>query len=243
MKRQRIRKLLLALSLLLFPVTLYYFSPVIILQAGMRRILNGSLFVFAFMFLLSIVMGRSFCAWLCPAGAIQELLLPAKDSPPKQGWRNYIKYGIWLVWILIVVLFYATSDSPWTVDFFFMTKSGISVADTAGYIIYYFIVALIIVPCLIGGKRVFCHYLCWMAPFLALGTTLSKALGLPRLHIATTQEKCTGCQQCDSVCPMSLDVRNTTETKSLNSLECIQCGACVDVCPHKSLGYKMSGRK
>ena len=31
-KRQRIRKALLFVSLLLFPVTLYYFSPVLILQ-------------------------------------------------------------------------------------------------------------------------------------------------------------------------------------------------------------------
>lgn len=49
MKRQKIRKLLLILSLLLFPVTLYYFSPALIFDAGMKGVINGSFLVFAAM--------------------------------------------------------------------------------------------------------------------------------------------------------------------------------------------------
>ena len=40
MKRQRLRKLLLIAYLLLFPITLYYFSPVLIINEGLKRIIK-----------------------------------------------------------------------------------------------------------------------------------------------------------------------------------------------------------
>ena len=45
-KRQRLRKMLLIISLLCFPVTLYYFSPALIINAGLAGIINGSFLVF-----------------------------------------------------------------------------------------------------------------------------------------------------------------------------------------------------
>ena len=65
MKRQRLRKLLLIASLLLFPITLYYFSPALIVSAGLDGIINGSFIVFVLMFALSIPFGRLFCAYAC----------------------------------------------------------------------------------------------------------------------------------------------------------------------------------
>jgi ferredoxin-type protein NapH len=53
-KRQRYRKALLFVSLLLFPVTLYYFSPVIIMESGSQGIVNASFIVFGLMFVSSL---------------------------------------------------------------------------------------------------------------------------------------------------------------------------------------------
>lgn len=72
MKRQRLRKLLLIASLLLLPVTLYYFSPALIINAGLKGIIHGSFIVFMLMFFLFIPFGRLFCAYVCPAGGLQE---------------------------------------------------------------------------------------------------------------------------------------------------------------------------
>lgn len=85
MKRQKIRKLLLIASLLLFPITLYYFSPDLIINAGLSGIINGSLIVFVLMFILSIPFGRLFCAYLCPAGGLQECGFLINEKQPKQG--------------------------------------------------------------------------------------------------------------------------------------------------------------
>ena len=75
-RRQRVRKALLFVSLLLFPVTLYYFSPAIILQAASEGIVNASFIVFGLMFLSALVVGRLWCGWACPAGALQEFGQP-----------------------------------------------------------------------------------------------------------------------------------------------------------------------
>jgi hypothetical protein len=53
-ERQRYQKALLFVSLLLFPVTLYYFSPVIIMESASQGIVNASFIVFGLMFVSSL---------------------------------------------------------------------------------------------------------------------------------------------------------------------------------------------
>lgn len=174
MKRQRLRKLILIAALLLFPVTLYYFSPALIINAALNGIINGSFIVFVLMFILSIPFGRLFCAYLCPAGGLQECAFLINEKQPKQGWRNYIKYIIWIIWISIIIFCYFHKGKIVAINFLFETENGISVSSIQSYIIYYGIVCLIFIPSVLFGKRVFCHYFCWMAPFMVLGTKLRK---------------------------------------------------------------------
>lgn len=241
MKRQKIRKLFLIVSLLLFPITLYYFSPALIFDAGMRGVINGSFIVFMALFVLSIPFGRLFCAYLCPAGGLQECAFVVNDKLPKQGWRNKIKYVIWSAWILTVAVCYVSAGKEshaMTVDFFFETVDGISVSGLQSYIIYYGILCLILIPAIAGGKRTFCHYFCWMAPFMVLGIKLRRGLHLPGLHIKVKEkESCISCGRCNRECPMGIDVVQQIKDGKIESLECIQCGACIDHCPHHVLSY------
>lgn len=87
MKRQKLMKSLITVSLLLFPVTLYYLSPALIINAGLNGIINGSFIVFAMLFLISIPFGRIFCGHICPAGGLQECTFTINDKKPKQGWK------------------------------------------------------------------------------------------------------------------------------------------------------------
>ena len=54
MNRKNIRKLLLIISLLLFPITIWYMSPYLIIQGAMEGIISGSFVVFTCMLLGSI---------------------------------------------------------------------------------------------------------------------------------------------------------------------------------------------
>lgn len=238
MNRQQIRKLFLIISLILFPVTLYYFSPALIINAGFQGIINGSFLVFCLLFILSIPFGRLSCAYLCPAGGLQECAFAVKEKSPKQGRRLWIKYGIWAVWIGAVICCYFYSGGIVAVDFLFETEHGISVSSIQSYIIYYGILCLVLIPALICGKRAFCHYFCWMAPFMVLGMKLCRSLHLPGLHIrAEKPEQCIGCGKCGKVCPMSVDVVQEVKSGEVRSAECIQCGACIDNCPRGILSY------
>ena len=239
MIRQKIRKLLLFLSLLLFPVTIYYFSPYLIFSAAAKGIINGSFIVFTAMFAGSLFFGRLFCAYLCPAGALQDCACQVTDKPPKQGWRNCIKYLIWLIWITAVICCYLIKGEIVGIDLFYQTEHGISVSDIYGYVIYYGIVALILIPSLTAGKRAFCHYFCWMAPFMVAGTKIRRLLHLPGLYIAANRERCVSCNQCNRVCPMSVDVSGTVQDGRIDNPECIQCGCCVDNCRQNALEYRM----
>lgn len=244
MTRQRIRKLLLITSLLMFPVTLYYFSPALIINAGLNRIINGSFIVFALMFLLSIPFGRLFCSYLCPAGGLQECAFAVNEKTPLQGWRNYIKFVIWGIWLSIVALCYFHSGEIIAIDFFFETENGISVSSIQSYIIYYGIICLILIPSILLGKRAFCHYLCWMAPFMILGTKLRRILHLPGIHIrADKRENCVSCGKCNKICPMGIDIMSETKRGIISNQECIQCSACIDNCPKKVLTYGIIERR
>lgn len=240
MKRQKIRKLLLLIALLLFPVTLYYFSPVLIINAAFHGVINGSFLVFLLQFLLSIPFGRVFCAYLCPAGGLQECAFAVNDSLPKQGWKNAIKYIIWTIWLAAVIFCYFWHGEIKEIDFFFETEHGISVSSLQSYIIYYGILLLVFVPSVFFGKRVFCHYFCWMAPFMVLGSKLRRKLHLPGLHIKVNADgNCIGCGKCGRECPMGLPVPEMVKEGHIRSAECIQCGACVDGCPKHVLSYGM----
>lgn len=239
MKRQRLRKFLLLLSFLLFPVTIYYLSPVLIINAGLNGIINGSFVVFLILLVGSIFFGRIFCAYLCPAGGLQECAFCINERIPKQGWRNNIKYIIWMVWIAAVVVCYLYRGEIVRLDFFYETDHGISVANIYGYIIYYGIVFLILIPCILFGKRIFCHYFCWIAPFMVLGTKLRRLLHLPGLQVTAQKENCIACKRCNQACPMGLDVQHMAKQGSCTSTECIQCGACIDACPKQVLHYRM----
>jgi len=237
--RQKVRKALLIIALLLFPVTIWYFSPVLIMQAASEHIINGSFIVFVAMFVLSVFFGRAWCGYLCPAGGLQECVGMVNGKPAKQGWRDRIKYVIWILWMAGVITTFVLGKNDVTVNPFFMTDHGISVAQIFDYIVYYGVVCLLFIPAIVHGKRAACHYICWMAPFMIIGSTIGRWLHLPQLHVEADKESCIACGRCSKVCPMGLDAKEMVASgKHSMCSECIQCGACIDECPKKVLKYK-----
>lgn len=237
--RQKIRKTLLIVSFLLFPVTIWYFSPYLIIQAASEHIINGSFIVFTCMLVFSMFFGRVWCGYFCPAGGLQECLFMCKPDPAKQGWRNRIKYVIWVLWMIAVVVTFILGKNDLTIDPFYMTDHGISISGIYNYVIYYGVIMLLVLPALIHGKRASCHYICWMAPFMVIGSTLGRILHLPQIHIEADRNACIECGQCNRACPMGLDVKSmVSEGNNAKCTECIQCGACIDSCPKKVLKYR-----
>ena len=245
MKLQTFRKFLITFSMLLFPITIYYFSPYLIIMAAMQHVINGSFIVFTLMFLLGMFFGRLWCGFLCPTGGMSECFERFSPKNPKQGWRNYLKYGIWVIWLSGVIICHVLGKGDYTIQPFFMTDYGISISNIYSYVIYYGIVILFLIPAIIHGKRANCHYICWMAPFMIMGYQFGRLLHLPQLKIKTKRDNCIGCGACNKICPMSLDVKKLVadgKRDELRTAECILCGECISACPKKVLNYKISNK-
>lgn len=252
-KRQIIRKALILISFLLFPITIFYFSPYLIIMGAIEGIASGSFILFLSMLVLSLFLGRLFCGWACPAGGLCECAFIVNSKNAKGGKANWIKYFIWVPWIAGIAMAVIFAGGIHTIDPLYQTrqgtllfgdgsiinypKYGISVSEPYSYFIYLVIISLIVALSFATGKRGFCHYVCWMAPFMVIGTKISNLIRLPALRLKADKDKCVKCKTCTKNCPMSLEVMDMVQSGSMKNSECILCGTCVDVCPKDVIRY------
>ncbi len=247
--RQRIRKGLLLLSLLLFPVTLYYFSPVIVLNAAAQGVVNASLIVFGLLFAASLLVGRLWCGWVCPAGGLQEFGAAVNARPFRRGRGDWIKWAIWIPWLGGIVALAIAAGGYRRVDPFYNFDGGVTLAlplDDGGppwFLIYYIIVALFLGLALAFGRRAGCHTVCWMAPFMILGRYLRNLVRWPALRLRVEPDRCADCRRCSRECPMGLDVNAMVQRGDMEDAECILCGTCADTCQKDVIHFSFSGGK
>lgn len=240
MKRQKIRKILTIVMFALFPLIYYYFSPYLIIMGASEGIITGSMIIFASLFVSSLFLGRAFCGWICPAGATQELCMKIRDNPFTNGKRNWIKYVIWVPWVIIIILMFVQAGGILAIDPFYQTYFGISITGIESITLFLVISGLIAAIALIAGKRASCHTICWMAPFMIIGRKIRNATNLPSIQLSNDKEKCVNCKVCNKRCPMSLDVNQMVTTGNMENSECILCGSCVDNCPKGAIQYGFS---
>lgn len=241
--RQRSRTIVLAVSGILFPVTFYYFSPYLVLQAASEGVVGGSLIVFGAQFLSALVFGRAFCGWICPAGAIGEATGRLRGRRFGRRALDFVKYGVWLPWVGLIVFFAVRAGALTRVEPGYQTWHGISVSSIPSLAVFSAILLLIVGLALWVGRRGFCHTLCWMAPFLILGRAARDALRLPGLRLAADTKACIACGACTRACAMSLDVQGMVERGEMADRECILCARCADGCPKGAISLRWRRRR
>lgn len=235
-RRQRIRKGMILFSFFLFPAIFYYLSPVLIIQASSKGIINGSFVLFILMFISSLLFGRGYCGWVCPGAGCQEAIFLARNKKVRGG--DYLKWLIWIPWIGSIILSAIRAGGYNKIDFFYMTTHGLSIGDIPGLIAYLLVLLLLIVmPAFVIGKRSFCHHLCWMAPFMILGRKVRNCFRWSSLQLKSNSEACKHCHTCTENCPMSLPVEEMVSHKRMENVECILCGTCVDGCKECAITY------
>ncbi len=237
--RQRLRKGIILIAFLLLPVTLYYFSPYLIVEGVSKGVISGSFIVFAFLFLSALFLGRGFCAWFCPLAGIQEASFLARNRNVNNKY-NWIRYIIWVPWMGLIIYMAITAGRLNKVDFTYQTTYGVSVSDISALPMYFTIVFLAITLSFAVGKRGFCHYVCWMSPFMIGGRKFRNLFKWPSLRLKADKSKCVDCKTCTKNCPMSLDVNGMVKNEKIENSECILCGTCVDNCEKGVIKYSFS---
>lgn len=240
--RQMIRKVLLILSFLLIPVTIFYISPIIIMMGAAEGVVTGSMLLFIALFILSLFLGRLWCGWLCPMGAWQEICSPVMKRTVTGGWRNLIKYGITVLWLAVIAKLFIDAGGVHAVDPFFGTVGGISVTSVDILMIVAIIFGFIFVVSFLTGRRGFCHIICPIAGIMIAGRKLRNLAGWPALVLTADEKHCIDCKKCQKGCPMGLDVHGMVRQGRMENADCILCANCADTCPEDVIRYSIAGR-
>ena len=104
---------------------------------------------------------------------------------------------------------------------------------------YYIVLTVMVALAFLVGRRAPCHYICWVAPFMIVGTWLRDRLRLPGLRLRADSQRCIDCLRCTRACTMSLDVHAMVKRGNMRDAECVLCGLCADTCPQAVIGYAM----
>jgi len=245
--RQRARRALLILSLLLFPITMNYMSPYLIVDGAFSGVLVGSGLLFGLLFISALFFGRGWCGWACPMAGLQEAIEPVNPQRVSAKWRAG-KWVVWIPWVALVAVGFVVAGGVHGVQPFYGTVSGISVAgDTDRPVVYAFVIYLAVVGTFFAlaavlGRRGGCHALCWMAPFMVIGRGIRNRVGSwLSLRLVAESDRCTSCGTCTIVCPMSIDVRTAVAAGQVEQPDCALCASCADACPSRVLSLKFLG--
>lgn len=194
-----------------------------------------SLLALLAVFPITILWGRFFCGFLCSFGAMGDLLWalsrkifkkPLKVDPKADSRLKLLKY---LVLVLIVIFIWtlavpvSSTMNPWTIFGMYASLSGWS---STTYLLSFgtFLLLLIMIGSVLI-ERFFCRYLCPLGAIFALTSKFRL------FRIKKPREKCGNCRLCTWKCSMGI---NLDQQDVITSGECIDCFACVDICPRKN---------
>jgi polyferredoxin len=181
--------------------------------------------------LISLLMRKAFCGWLCPIGTVSEWLWKAgratfkrNFAPPR--WLDIALRG--LKYVLLGLFGYAVASMTAPALREFLESPYGLVADvkmlnffrylstTAAFTLAFFAIASVFV------RNVWCRYLC---PY---GALVGLAAWLSPMRITRRKQSCIDCARCAKACPANLPVDRLAR---IRSAECTGCFECVAACP------------
>lgn len=242
MKRIKIRRILAFISLLLFPITLNYFSPYVSVSGAFEGFISASVLLFITLFITSIFFRRTWCSYICPVSAISDFSEKINSKNVNIKRLRLIRYSIFTIWFSVLVLGFILANRIPNFNLLYLTESIISVDEPMKYFTYYAVLFTLVGLTLVIGKRGACHSICWMAPFLVAGSFIGDKFNLPQLRIVSQPNQCISCLKCNKACPMSINVMNELKKGSIQSYDCINCSECEQVCPKQVLSLRVKQR-
>jgi len=190
----------------------------------------SNFYVLAGVLVMTLLLRRAFCAYLCPIGAISEWLRRGAGAIGISQWR----VPIWLDRVLgtgkYLTLAAILGLTWWHRELIFrafdpcyalISRHGTDIT------IWAYVVAGAIVLASLLVMLPFCRWLC---PLAAVLNPFS-ATGLARVR--RNNISCTNCGRCARECPMDIPVDRLPQVRHAR---CTSCLSCVDSCPQREQG-------
>ncbi len=239
-KQTSFRKPLLLASLVIFgfylgntvnPINSIFSIPV---QTGVQ--LADTIILVALPIILSLIVGRIFCGWACPIGAIQEFIHPENFNLRLPSLVNQVlNYFRFIILIGGIFVSWASISNIW--DYYDPFRVFFTFKGSLTTIILLFII-------LTGSifiERFFCHYLCPLGAILAVTSRFSF------FKMRPDSDTCIACGKCSrpGACSMNIisAVNPYTDLPIIEASECILCHCCADNCRYSAFKVSFSNKK
>jgi|GEM_PF-99305 len=199
-----------------------------------------NLIEFIAVMLLTIIMGRWFCGWLCAFGAYNDLIYSISKKIFKGKFKvnekvdSILKYVKYVVLIFIIIVSWTMgsnileSTSPWDA---FGQITNVSTIFSRLLIGVILLVLITIGAAFI--ERFFCRYLC---PLGAVFAIISR-VGITKIN--KPKDDCGKCRACTMNCSMGLKLYKVNGARGG---DCINCLKCTEVCPRNNAKANILGQ-
>ncbi|MCK5075852.1 MAG: 4Fe-4S binding protein, partial [Calditrichia bacterium] len=194
--------------------------------------LTKVLFFLLFLF-LAIIGAKLICGWVCPFGALQELLysIPVFNKIKKRKvpflLSNTIR-GILFIAALLI-LFGIIGDKKGLVIYHYVNPFNLFNIDFDSISILITVITVITLS--IFTYRPFCQFIC---PFGFISWVFER---LSIFSIKIDFDTCTKCGLCDKACPTKA-IEAKVNRKNIQQ-DCFSCARCLNICPSDSIKYKL----
>ena len=203
-----------------------------------KRIYLPLVFAVAVPLSITLVFGRVFCSFFCPAGFVMEANQKLNKFIKKTGLHWTLSVRDLRLTILVMALVFAfvlsvpivsLFDPPHIIGrelIYLFTHHSLSLSG-AGFILAVLLIEAFLTP------RLWCNSFCPSGGGLSL-------LGNKRLlKIKMNKKACILCERCNNICPYRLEPMSLATDKEFDWTKCDNCGLCRDVCPTRAISYRI----
>ena len=192
---------------------------------------------FAFFAILAVVGNKLICGWVCPFGALQELIyhIPILRNLKKRKIpfmvSNILRGTLFVVALLL--LFGIVGGRKGFVIYHFVNPFNLFNLDIETVSVGATILVMLVVS--FGFYRPFCQFIC---PFGFMSWLLER---LSIFRVKIDHDRCNECGACTVACP--LDAAKDRVAGKAFPADCFSCTRCLNICPKDAIHYEFVGKK
>ncbi len=203
-------------------------------------LLAGGFLLVSAVLVVTLQIGRFYCAVVCPMGIFQDLfvwahkLLFGKKRPYRyRKPQNWLRYTVLALFVLLMVLglgSVAALIAPYSAYARMVTN-----IHGTGLVHWVALITLVVIGVMsFGWGRLWCNTLC------PVGAALSLVSRYRLFGIHIDESKCGGCRKCEKGCKaMCIDVDN----KRVDHSRCVNCFNCLGECKVGAIEFSKLPRK